>query len=47
MSLHIGDTPPNFTIDTTEGEIDFRTWADGAWVFFFSHPADFTPVRLG
>jgi len=44
MSLHIGDTSPNFTIDTTKGEIDFHKWADGAWVFFFSHPADFTPV---
>lgn len=44
MSLHIGDIAPNFTIDTTKGEIDFHKWAEGSWVFFFSHPADFTPV---
>ncbi|MEB8386711.1 peroxiredoxin [Rhodobacteraceae bacterium KMM 6894] len=44
MSLHIGDTAPNFTIDTTKGEIDFHKWSGNSWVFFFSHPADFTPV---
>lgn len=44
MSLHIGDVAPNFTIETTKGEIDFHEWASDTWVFFFSHPADFTPV---
>lgn len=44
MSLRIGDTAPNFTIDTTQGEITFHDWAGSSWVFFFSHPADFTPV---
>ncbi len=44
MSLHLGDTAPNFTIATTKGEIDFHKWAGDSWVFFFSHPADFTPV---
>jgi peroxiredoxin (alkyl hydroperoxide reductase subunit C) len=44
MSLHIGDTAPNFSIETTKGEIDFHNWSKGSWVFFFSHPADFTPV---
>ncbi|HRW30083.1 MAG TPA: redoxin domain-containing protein, partial [Emcibacteraceae bacterium] len=44
MALHIGDTAPNFKIDTTKGEIDFHEWAGNSWVFFFSHPADFTPV---
>ena len=44
MSLHIGDIAPNFTIDTTQGEIDFHKWIGDSWVFFFSHPADFTPV---
>ncbi|UZE52206.1 peroxiredoxin [Rhodopseudomonas sp. P2A-2r] len=44
MSLHIGDTAPDFTVETTKGELSFHKWAAGSWVFFFSHPADFTPV---
>ncbi|MGJ8536733.1 MAG: peroxiredoxin [Parasphingopyxis sp.] len=44
MSLHIGDTAPDFTIDSTIGEISLHEWAGDSWVFFFSHPADFTPV---
>ena len=44
MSLHIGDTAPDFTIATTRGEITLHDWSGDHWVFFFSHPADFTPV---
>lgn len=44
MTLHIGDTAPNFQIATQTGDIDFHEWAGDSWVFFFSHPADFTPV---
>ncbi|MGB4859369.1 MAG: peroxiredoxin [Dokdonella sp.] len=44
MSLKLGDTAPNFQIATTTGDIDFHKWAGNSWVFFFSHPADFTPV---
>ena len=44
MGLRIGDIAPNFQIDTTEGKINFHDWANGSWVFFFSHPADYTPV---
>jgi alkyl hydroperoxide reductase subunit AhpC len=44
MSLRIGETAPNFTVDTTSGEIDFHDWIGDSWCFFFSHPADFTPV---
>jgi len=44
MSLKLGDTAPNFNIATTTGDIDFHDWSGDSWVFFFSHPADFTPV---
>jgi thioredoxin-dependent peroxiredoxin len=44
MTLHIGDTAPDFTVDTQNGEISLHQWAGDNWVFFFSHPADFTPV---
>lgn len=44
MGIHIGDTAPDFTADTTTGRISFHDWIDGDWVFFFSHPGDFTPV---
>lgn len=44
MGLHIGDIAPDFTATTTQGKIRFHQWAGSSWVFFFSHPADFTPV---
>ncbi|WP_018935083.1 peroxiredoxin [Thioalkalivibrio sp. ALJ24] len=44
MTLRLGDTAPNFQIDTTAGKIDFHEWIGDSWCFFFSHPADFTPV---
>lgn len=40
----IGDQAPDFTAMTTQGELTFSKWAEGKWVVFFSHPADFTPV---
>jgi len=44
MSLHLGDVAPNFTAQTTEGEIDFHSFLGNGWGILFSHPADFTPV---
>jgi thioredoxin-dependent peroxiredoxin len=44
MTLRIGDTAPDFTVNTTQGEISLHDWAGNSWVFFFSHPADFTPI---
>ena len=44
MALRLGDTVPNFTQQSTAGEIDFYEWAGDSWVVLFSHPADYTPV---
>lgn len=44
MALLLGDQVPNFTQQTSEGEIDFYSWAGDSWVVLFSHPADYTPV---
>lgn len=40
----INDTAPNFTAQTTEGEIDFHDWIGDSWAVLFSHPKDFTPI---
>jgi alkyl hydroperoxide reductase subunit AhpC len=44
MALALGDEAPNFTAQTTQGEIDFHEWLGDSWGVLFSHPKDFTPV---
>jgi peroxiredoxin (alkyl hydroperoxide reductase subunit C) len=40
----IGDKAPDFTANTTHGELRFRDYQGDKWTLLFSHPADFTPV---
>jgi alkyl hydroperoxide reductase subunit AhpC len=44
MGLRIGDTAPDFEVDSTHGRLRFHHWAGDSWVVLFSHPKDFTPV---
>jgi peroxiredoxin (alkyl hydroperoxide reductase subunit C) len=42
--LELNGPVPDFTANTTHGEIKLSEWKRDRWVILFSHPADFTPV---
>ena len=44
MTLQLGDPAPDFTAETTEGDLSFHEWLGSQWGVLFSHPKDFTPV---
>lgn len=44
MALRLGDIAPDFTAQTTIGEIRFHEYLGEGWGILFSHPADYTPV---
>lgn len=44
MPVQLGDTAPDFSQESTEGQISFHDWLGDDWGILFSHPADFTPV---
>ena len=44
MTIRINDTAPNFTTDSTAGELTLHDWVGDSYAILFSHPKDFTPV---
>src|SRR4051794_3544657 len=44
MALQLGDEAPDFTVETTEGKLNFYEYLGNGWGVLFSHPKNFTPV---
>ncbi|GBG33384.1 1-Cys peroxiredoxin [Hondaea fermentalgiana] len=44
MGVFVGEQVPDFTAQTTKGEISLHDYVTGSWCVLFAHPANFTPV---
>lgn len=44
QTLRLGSKAPDFTAETSNGEISFHKYLGDSWGILFSHPDDFTPV---
>ncbi|TDQ29199.1 peroxiredoxin [Zeaxanthinibacter enoshimensis] len=43
-TIRLGDKAPDFTAQSSEGQLNFYEYLGDSWGILFSHPADFTPV---
>lgn len=41
MALRIGSTAPDFTAQTTKGELKFHDWIGDSWAILFLSPEGF------
>lgn len=44
MALRLGDIAPDFTAESSVGQINLYNFLGDGWGVLFSHPADYTPV---
>ncbi|MEO0902206.1 MAG: peroxidase, partial [Bacteroidota bacterium] len=39
-TIRLGDTAPDFTVETSQGMLNFYDYLGDGWGILFSHPAD-------